>query len=370
VNARRWEWAALLVVLSGCGSRTEPEPLFLGQVLPLSGRLRQRGEQSRRGVRLAVEEALAAEVRSAGRPLAVRHADDRGEAELARAEATRLLAVNRVPALLGDFEPALNEVLSRTVQPSGVPLLIPGDLAEPSRADNVFGLGLPPADRGRALAKYAVEELKATRAAVLLREGDAVALALADAFSDEWKQDRDRQLIRESMKRDVHSAEALTAVVARKPEVILLATDPADFAQLRRLLPSDRPLLYGGMDLGPSALAGEKDGTVYLATVYCRAGLTDRGKEFAQRYEKAFGEPPDLVAAQSYDGVRLLFEALAKAGPTAAKVREHLSGLEDWESATGALSLKDHRTRRPLFVVRLHSGEEKLIKTIAKEEKK
>jgi len=182
----RWALAALLAVLSGCGPKAEPEPLYIGHLLPLSGSDRARGEEARQGVRLAVEEALTADVRCAGRPLAVRHVDDRGDAETVRAEATRLLAVNRVPALLGGVDPAFNQALARTVQPSGVPVLLPTELPEPPRADNIFCLEVSPAERGRALAGFAHEDLKATRAAVVVREGDPVAGTLAAAFVEEW----------------------------------------------------------------------------------------------------------------------------------------------------------------------------------------
>jgi branched-chain amino acid transport system substrate-binding protein len=358
----------LLLALGGCGPKGEPEPLYIGQLLPLSGTERARGERSRQGVALAVKEALDADLRCGGRPLAVRHVDDRGNAETVVAEATRLLAVNRVPALLGSLDPALAEKLSRTVRPSGVPLLIPTELAEPPRADNVFCLGVPAAERGRALAKYAADELKATRATVLTRDGDEVAAALAAAFVTEWKQDRKRHVRKSSFQPGADPAQTMNGVAADKPEVVLLAAGASEFGRLRRRAPADRPLLFGGADFGPAALAAEKEGPdVYLATVYCWDGLSPRGREFAGRYQKEFREPPDLVAAQSYDGVRLLFEALSKAGATAPKLRDYLGGLDGWESVTGPLSLKEHKTRRPLFLVRLKGGEEQLLKTIPPE---
>jgi ABC-type branched-subunit amino acid transport system substrate-binding protein len=113
-------------------------------------------------------------------------------------------------------------------------------------------------------------------------------------------------------------------------------------------------LLHGGADVEAQALAG--DGEVYQATVFCEEKLTERGKEFAKKYREEFKTAPDLVAAQSYDGVRLLFEALQQAGPAAPKVREFLGNVENWETVTGPLTLKERRPRRPVFVVRLKDG--------------
>src|SRR5262245_43503394 len=88
--------ALTALALGGCGARGEPEPVWVGHLLPLSGPDRARGEQARRGVLLAVHEAREAGTTVNGRPVAVRHVDTRGDAKLAGAETVRLLTVNKV----------------------------------------------------------------------------------------------------------------------------------------------------------------------------------------------------------------------------------------------------------------------------------
>src|SRR5262245_24786782 len=101
-------WLVLAVVAAGCGGRRTPEPGWVGHVAPLSGPERGRGESARRGILLAVEEANSAS--EGGRPLAVRHADG---ARDARAETVRLLAVNRVAALLAGPDAAVSATAVR-----------------------------------------------------------------------------------------------------------------------------------------------------------------------------------------------------------------------------------------------------------------
>jgi branched-chain amino acid transport system substrate-binding protein len=274
--------------------------------------------------------------------------------------------------LLGGLDPVLNERLARSLAPSGVPLLLAGGPPEEPQGEGVYALGAAPAYRGQVLGRFAAAERKATRAAVLLDGRDPAASALSAAFLREWRRGKDAQAAEAQFGRDADAPDALAGLLKAKPQVLLLAVAARDFARLRQKaaaeLGPDAALLYGGEDQGTEALGLDATGPeVYLATVYCEEKLTREGRDFAQRYEKAFRAPPDLAAAQAYDGVRLLFEALSKAGPTPAKVREYLSGLEDWPSVTGPLSLKERRTRRPVFVVRLQGGAAKLARAYPRE---
>jgi branched-chain amino acid transport system substrate-binding protein len=53
------------------------------------------------------------------------------------------------------------------------------------------------------------------------------------------------------------------------------------------------------------------------------------------RYEKRWGEKPDVYAAYGYDGARLMIEAIDHAGPNRFRIRDYLAGLEEWDGVTG-----------------------------------
>src|SRR5205807_2300498 len=88
----------------------------------------------------------------------------------------------RVVALLGGRTVAEAERLDR----GGVPLLTPVGRRSRAMTEYAFCTGLTPAFRGRALARFAAEELKAQRVAVLADERSEEAGELADAFAKEW----------------------------------------------------------------------------------------------------------------------------------------------------------------------------------------
>lgn len=62
-------------------------------------------------------------------------------------------------------------------------------------------------------------------------------------------------------------------------------------------------------------------------------------RKFVESYNNRFGVEPGLLAAQGYDSVKLLADAIRMAGTTDAdKVAGKLRELKKWPGATGCLS--------------------------------
>lgn len=57
--------------------------------------------------------------------------------------------------------------------------------------------------------------------------------------------------------------------------------------------------------------------------------------DFVARYQKRWGEKPDVYAAYGYDGARLMIEAIQKAGPNRFRIRNYLANLDEWDGVTG-----------------------------------
>jgi branched-chain amino acid transport system substrate-binding protein len=320
-------------------------------------------------VQRAVTEAREEGKGVAGRPFLVVHADTRGEPDVAAAEAVRLISVNRVAALLAGPGAVPAERLLRADQPYGLPVVVPGELPEPAPAAPVRALGARLAARGRALARYATHDLKASRAVILTDSRDPAAGELAAAFVREWPHGAGAG----AEEWTYASAADLPGLAGRagkaRPDLVLVAGAIADFRTLRGRLADAGlrgPVLYGGEDAGTAPAEGAGSGPeVYLATVYCADKLTDRGKEFARRYEADFREPPDLYAAQAYDGARLLFEVLGRAQATEPTVvREELARTETFETVTGPVAWAAQGVRRTLFVVRMKGGRAEVVQTV------
>ncbi len=58
-------------------------------------------------------------------------------------------------------------------------------------------------------------------------------------------------------------------------------------------------------------------------------------QEFCQKFQNKYGMKPEAYAAYSYDGARLLIDAIKKAGPNRYRVQKILSSLDEYTGVTG-----------------------------------
>jgi len=352
--------AFLLAFVIGCGNRPAPEPVVLGMVQPLTGPDRARGEEARRAVQLAVEELLAAEVRVGGREVVFQHADG-GDAASVRAETVRLLAVNRVPGLLGALAPTPAEAFFREARLMSAPAVLAGEVPTPPAGEGLLALGAGPSARARALARYVRETLKPARAAIVVDENDPTAVVFAGAFAQALRAapalSFDEVRFAKAETRDA----ALKQAADKMPEAVLLALPPGDQAAARGKLRDAGyagPTLAGGAD-DEANLDG--DAPHYRVTVFAGTDLTAAGQGFVKKYRDRFGVEPGVTAALSWEAARLLAETMSKgdsAGPL--KLRELLTAGPEFEGITGPVTFPERQAKRKLFVVR-QAGQERTV---------
>jgi branched-chain amino acid transport system substrate-binding protein len=358
----------------GCSTKATPEPVWVGQLLPLEGPNRAVGVHVRQGVELAVEESRAAGQNVAGRPFGVLHVDSRDDPATVQAETVRLLTINKTAALMADFDAALTDRMLRANHPYGVPVVVPGELPGPADTGPVLSLGVPPAVRGRLLARYASADLKRPRAAVLTDGRRPVPAALAAEFVKAWPRGRGFTIEEWTFTGAAERDERVARLIQAAPSVVVMACSLADFRALRPRLTEALPkvpLLYGGEDAGASPLRAELEThpDIYLATAFSAEHLTEAGHVFARRYEEHFHEPPDLYAAQAYDATRLLLDALSRAGSeNKDSLAREIAHVEHFDGVTGPVHWKDREPRRRVFLVRWTNNEAKVVRTIEPEE--
>jgi len=90
---------------------------------------------------------------------------------------------------------------------------------------------------------------------------------------------------------------------------------------------------------------GALEGTVFVT-------FNSPTQEFINKFKKEYGRVPRVSADTSYDALNLLAEAIERAGNTdIAKVQAELSGIREWNGASGVFSLDQYGVagKRPSF---------------------
>src|SRR5579862_2268645 len=297
------------VLAVGCAGRSTPSPIVLGHVATLNGPDKQAGEAAARGIRLAVEEINKDSEKALGRPVAVIHSNARGS-DAFEAEAVRLVAINRVWALLGGTSPDEVKRLDR----AHAPLLTPLGSKVRNVSDGVFYTGLAPEQHGKVVAQFAALDLGVPQLLIVQDERQEESAEIADAVAREFvavwaKKDsqtvpvvRRLQLGKDSKSTNLAKAiQEQTKVRGQGPSAVVLAGQADD---LRELGPLAVPLLFAGEPANAPALtAMRRAGQVmYHVTPFVSDADAPRTVEFASRYRKAFHADADVPAALAYEG--------------------------------------------------------------------
>jgi branched-chain amino acid transport system substrate-binding protein len=359
-------WTAAILVLSGCTTRAPLEPILIGNPIPRSGADKPLGTQIEHGIALALGEIKASGESVAGREVAVLHPDSQGNPDVLQAEAVRLITVNKVAALLAGTRAVEAGRLGPIAQQYSVPTLTFSGSAGTSPNSFLFCLGISPTEQGKALARFARQDLKADRIAVLTDSREPPNADVAEAFTKTLRQLGGSVATEASYADDKEFANLGKQVAGANPQVILIAGTASDFRKLRgelgkAELKADVPLLFGGEDGSATSLQGVagKGNPIYLATPFAPEADLPLVKAFVKTYQERFGNAPDGYAAVAYDGYRLLFEAMRRAeGGTGGRLRDELAKISDFESLTGPLSFTAKRgVHRTVFIVRGEAGQ-------------
>jgi branched-chain amino acid transport system substrate-binding protein len=347
--------AGLVLSVAGCSSQQAAPTYYLGYVANFTGADRTAAENARRGIELALRQFN----RNPDRPMTVkvREVEVADKLEAFESAAARLVSINRVVALQGGRTVAEAERLDR----GGVPVLSPVGSRSRAMTEYAFCTGLTPAFRGKVLARFAAEELKAKKVAILADDRSEEAGALAVAFAREWpavagepKQPRPRP---EFFGKQAKLADLLSNLPKEKVEAILIAGKvDGDWPAVVV------PILYGGEERDWPRKPVD---VVYATTAFVRDQVSKEIKEFVKEYRGIHEEDPDVSAAVAYDDTRILLDALIKTEPNSgvATLRKLLAETQEFAGLSGPMGFdKEQCLRRPAFIVRWKNGQVKTVK--------
>jgi branched-chain amino acid transport system substrate-binding protein len=89
-------------------------------------------------------------------------------------------------------------------------------------------------------------------------------------------------------------------------------------------------------------------------------------QKFVQTYYAKYHALPDALAALWYDGARLLFEAVQRAGSRdSASVRGALASTRNFDGVTGRISIDENRNAsKPGVILEIENGETKMVQQV------
>jgi ABC-type branched-subunit amino acid transport system substrate-binding protein len=140
----------------------------------------------------------------------------------------------------------------------------------------------------------------------------------------------------------VDFASQLQAAVEAHPAVVLIVAGAEDSARLTRALRDQlgRVHIFGSPSMGRRRfleLAGPAAEGVRFPVLFVPEATDTNAARFIARFTTERQHPPDYTAALAYDATRLLIEAVRRAGPNRARIREALAQPSPWPGVAGPI---------------------------------
>ncbi len=349
------------------------DTILIGEYGSLTGSEATFGQSTHNGVMLAVKEVNSAGGVK-GKKLAVRVYDDQGKAQEAGTAVARLITDDHAVAIVGEVASSLSIAGGRVAQQYKVPMITPSSTNPQVTAigDMVFRVCFLDSFQGWVEAKFAVDHLKAKKAALFFDQAQAYSKGLKDYFKKAYTEMGGEVVTEQAFSGgDQDFSAQLTTIRDTKPDVILIPgyyTDVANIAVQARKLGITAPLLGGdGWDSSQLyAIGGKAIEGSYFSNHYAPTEDRPEVQNFVKRYQADYGQVPDGLAALGYDATLLLADALKRTesleGPAIAKA---IAATKDFHGVTGIFSIDEHRdAKKSAVVVQAKDGKPAYVTTI------
>ena len=367
-------WLCSAVALSaGAGGGGDANEIVIGEFGSLTGTTATFGISTRNGIDMAIDEVNAAGG-VLGRRVRVIVEDDQGRPEEAQTVVTKLIAADRVAAVLGEVASSRTLAAAPVAQQYQIPMVTPSSTNPrvTEVGDYIFRVCFIDPFQGLVMARFAYNSLGVRNVAVLRDIRNDYSVGLADVFVQNFQQLGGRILADLSYSEgDTDFSAQLTSLAAGNPEAIFIPgyyTEVGLIARQARQLGITVPLLGGDGWDSPrlTEIGGQALNNSYFSNHYSVEDPSPAIQKFVQDYRARFGATPDALAALGYDAAMILFDAMERAGTTdAPAVRDALAATTNFPGVTGTITIDENRNAvKPAVVLQVVDGQLQYVETI------
>lgn len=351
---------------SSSNAKASGDSITIGTVTTNSGTAAAYGEAEVKGFELAVSE-INAKGGINGKKVKLESMDDKGDATEASNAFNKLSGDNNVLAVAGPTISATTAAVAPLADQAKLVTIAPAATSDSIETGNyLFRTCFKDSYQGEVAARFAAENLKVKKVAVLYGTGDPYSSGVGEAFAK--------------------AAEKLGLEVVDK-ESSSSADDTEYSAQLQKIQASGAELLYApyyysvagpyiipqarsvgfeGYVMGPDGYDGLKltgDKSQYNKTYYTTHYSADdntntKVQDFIKSYKEKNNAEPNTFAALGYDTIYMLKQAIEKAGKNATRedVRNAVTGM-NFDGVTGKFMMdKSGSPTKSVIVLEMKDG--------------
>lgn len=349
----------LALALFAVGCQNKSDKIVVGNFGSMTGSEATFGISTRDGIILAVEEWNKAGG-LLGKQIELKAYDNQGKPEEARLSVEKLINIDNVVAVLGEVASTRSLAGAPVAQQYKVPMISPSSTNPlvTQKGDYIFRVCFIDPFQGEVMAKFAFNNLKLKKAAILRDSKSDYSMGLANYFIKTFTALGGEIVGDEKyVSGDVDFKAQLTNLKSKGPEFLYVPgyyTEVGLIARQAREQGIKAPLMGGdGWDsdklteIGGAAMEGS-----YFSNHYTQEDPRPEVQNFIKNYQARFGTKPDALAASGYDAARILFEAIKSTNSIEGqKIRDALAQTKNFNGVTGIITINEQRDATKSAVV-------------------
>ena len=364
------------IVFSFAVSTLGAQDIVIGEFASLTGSEATFGINSSNGVELARQEINDAGG-VLGRKIEIVIEDDQSKPGQPSAAVKKLIASDQAIAIVGEIASSRSLEAAPICQEAKIPMVSPGSTNPrvTEVGDYIFRVCFIDPFQGTVMAKFTLDNLKAKKVAILTDVRDDYSVGLTKYFKEYFTSHGVQVVVERSFSgggTDKDFRAQLTSIKAAQPDAIFVPgyyTEAGLIAKQARSLGIKVPLMGGdGWDspklseIGGSAMDG-----CFFSTHFSPQDTNPKVQDFVKKYREKFNAMPDGMAPLGYDAMMILADCIKTAGTTdAAKVREALTNVKDYEGVTGKITIDNKRNaNKSAVVLKVNGRQNDYVATIA-----
>ncbi len=356
--------AALTLLFLGSTLSRAEDKIRIGVILSMTGGTAAFGQQTWTGIQ--VGESMRPTV--LGKHVELILLDNKSDKIESANAAQRLIQKEKVVGIIGDVASSNSLAIAPIAEENRIPHISPAS-TNPIVTQNrryVFRACFIDPFQGQAMAKFAYNDLKARRAAVLMDIGQDYSVGLSSAFIKTFTSLGGKIVSRVNYQSgDQDFTAQLTTIREMNPDVIAIPgyyTEIALIAKQARELGIKAILIAGDGAEAPelTKIGGKSVEGLYYTTHFDeKAVLTPLGKKYVEIFRKRYNRAPDALGALGADAYLMMLDAIEKAGSAdPEKIRDALEKTKGFQGITGVITIDNHHNAVKSAVIREVKGDE------------
>ena len=367
-----------LALLAGCGGGSgsgsaQGDTIKIGVSYALSGAVATYGDDSVKGIEMAIEEINAAGGINGTQIEEVKY-DTKSEPAEATTLATKLMTQDKVVTIIGPATSGSFKATIPVANQNKVPVVSGSATANDVTVSNgqlqeyAFRTCFSDSYQGSAMANFASEKLSAKTAVVIKDNSSDYAKGLSENFQSTFTDNGGQILGEESyVAGDTDFQAILTRIKSEQFDVIYL---PGYYSEVGLIVKQARdmgitaPILGGDGFDSPKLLelgGAEALNDVYFTNHYSAIDTDKVVQDFIANFKAKYGTDPSAFSALGYDTAYFVAQAVENAEElTGESVKAAMESTQDFSGVTGEFSVnpETHEPIKTALVIKLVNGEQ------------